>query len=126
VLLVLGDVSLAHDIGSLALARHARAPLAIVVVDNAGGHIFDTLPIAKHAPAETFARHWLAAPELDVVAIATAFGVRAVRAETPAAIAAAVVANTGVIVIHAPVSPTGARDLRATAVAILSNQQDPS
>jgi 2-succinyl-5-enolpyruvyl-6-hydroxy-3-cyclohexene-1-carboxylate synthase len=128
VLLVLGDVSIAHDIGSLALARHARAPLAIVVIDNAGGHIFDALPIAKHAPAETFARHWLAAPELDLVAIATAFGVRAVRAETAAAIAAAVSAafTGGVTVIHAPVSPTGARDLRATAVAMLSNQQDAS
>jgi 2-succinyl-5-enolpyruvyl-6-hydroxy-3-cyclohexene-1-carboxylate synthase len=122
VLLVLGDVSFAHDIASLALARHAHAPLAIVVIDNAGGRIFDALPIAKHTSTETFARHWLAAPELDPVAIATAFGVRAVRAESPSAIASAVAAALagGVTVIHAPVSPTGARDLRATALAMLN------
>jgi 2-succinyl-5-enolpyruvyl-6-hydroxy-3-cyclohexene-1-carboxylate synthase len=127
VVLVLGDVSFAHDVGSLGLARHARAPLAIVVIDNAGGHIFDTLPVAKHAAAETFARHWLAAPELDPVAIATAFGVRAVRAESPTAIAAAVSGalsgGASVTVIHAPVSPTGARDLRATALALLARSQ---
>jgi 2-succinyl-5-enolpyruvyl-6-hydroxy-3-cyclohexene-1-carboxylate synthase len=130
VTLVLGDVSFAHDVGSLALARHACAPLAVVVLDNGGGHIFDALPIASHAPAETFARHWLTAPELDPVAIARAFGVRAVRAESPTAIAAAVAdAHAGgprVTVIHAPVSPTGARDLRATAIATLNLKQDPS
>jgi 2-succinyl-5-enolpyruvyl-6-hydroxy-3-cyclohexene-1-carboxylate synthase len=136
VVLVLGDVSFAHDIGSLALARHARAPLAIVVIDNAGGHIFDGLPIAKHAPADTFARHWLTAPELDPVEIAKAFGVRAVRAESPSAIAAGVsgaasVAASGaasdmsgrVTVIHAPVSPNGARELRATALSILTKPE---
>ncbi|HEX4455829.1 MAG TPA: 2-succinyl-5-enolpyruvyl-6-hydroxy-3-cyclohexene-1-carboxylic-acid synthase [Kofleriaceae bacterium] len=130
VTLVVGDVSFAHDVGSLALARHAAAPLAIVVIDNAGGHIFDALPIASHVPADTFARHWLTAPELDPVAIARAFGVAAIRAESPSAIAAAVAeAHAGgprVTVIHAPVSPTGARDLRATAIATLNLKQDPS
>src|SRR6185436_13478530 len=42
-LLVLGDVSFAHDAGALLLARGARAPLAIVVIDNRGGRIFDQL-----------------------------------------------------------------------------------
>ncbi len=129
VTLVLGDVSFAHDVGSLALARHAVAPLAIVVIDNAGGHIFDGLPVAKHAPGAAFERHWLAAPGIDAVAVAAALGIRGMRAETPSAIAAAVAAafaTPGPTIIHAPVSPTGARDLRATAVATLNLKQDPS
>ena len=35
--LVLGDVSFAHDVGGLLLARGVGVPLAIVVIDNDGG-----------------------------------------------------------------------------------------
>ena len=122
VLLVLGDVSFAHDLGGLLVARQARAPLAIVVIDNAGGRIFDGLPVATHASSAAFERHWLAAPGVDPVAVATALGIRGTRAETPSAIAAAVTAafaTPGPTVIHAPVSPTGARDLRKTAIETL-------
>jgi 2-succinyl-5-enolpyruvyl-6-hydroxy-3-cyclohexene-1-carboxylate synthase len=128
VLLVLGDVSLAHDLGSLIVARHALAPLAIVVIDNDGGRIFGGLPIARSAHSATFERHWLAAPAIDPVAIATALGIRAVLAETPTAVAAAVaaaLATSGPTVIHAPVSPTGARDLRTTALELLQLQGAP-
>ncbi len=118
-LLVLGDVSFVHDIGGLVAARCSTAPLAIVVVDNAGGRIFDGLPIA-HTPLEgdAFARHWTTAPDVDPVAVATALGARAVLASSPAAVGAAVaaaLATPGTTVIHAPVAATGARDLRRTA-----------
>ena len=125
VLLVLGDVSFAHDLGSLLVARDAAKPLAILVIDNAGGRIFGGLPFARHAPPAAFARHWLAAPHVDPVAVALALGLRAQLAPTPAAIAAAVAAalapsaHAGTTVIHAPVAPTGARDLRATALDLL-------
>jgi 2-succinyl-5-enolpyruvyl-6-hydroxy-3-cyclohexene-1-carboxylate synthase len=122
VLLVLGDVSFAHDLGSLIVARHALAPLAIVVIDNDGGRIFGGLPIARSAHTSIFERHWLAAPAIDPVAIAAALGIRVVVVETPAATAAAVasaLATPGPTVIHAPVSPTGARDLRTTALELL-------
>jgi len=36
VLLVLGDVSFAHDLGGLLAARCASTPLAILVIDNRG------------------------------------------------------------------------------------------
>jgi 2-succinyl-5-enolpyruvyl-6-hydroxy-3-cyclohexene-1-carboxylate synthase len=122
VVVVIGDVAFAHDLGALTVAKAAaRAPLAIVVIDNAGGRIFDALPVAKHAPSELFERHWLAAPGIDPVAIAAALGVRATRAETPSSIAAAVAAaltTPGPTVVHAPVSPTGARDVRTTAIEL--------
>jgi len=113
VLLVLGDVSFAHDVGGLLAARAASAPLAIVVIDNGGGQIFAGLPIAKTA-LPTFERDFTTPPELDPVAVATAFGARGVLAGSPAAVATAVAGaleTPGVTVIHAPVSPSGARDV---------------
>jgi 2-succinyl-5-enolpyruvyl-6-hydroxy-3-cyclohexene-1-carboxylate synthase len=118
VLLVLGDVSFAHDLGGLLAARAAMAPLAILVIDNGGGQIFSGLPIARAELGETFGRHWLTAPELDPTAIATALGARAITATTSAAVATAIASalDLGVTVIHAPVTASGAHDVRRAAL----------
>jgi len=116
-------VSFAHDLASLLVARSARHALAILVIDNGGGRIFGGLPIAKTAEPAVFSRHFVTRPDVDVVAVATALGVRAVVAEGPHAVARAVAtafADVGPTVIHAPVSPTGARDFRTTALEHLS------
>jgi 2-succinyl-5-enolpyruvyl-6-hydroxy-3-cyclohexene-1-carboxylate synthase len=44
--LLIGDVALAHDLGGLLAARRLGLPLTIVLLDNAGGGIFDFLPVA--------------------------------------------------------------------------------
>ncbi len=119
VLLVLGDVSFAHDLGGLLAARCATAPLAILVIDNGGGQIFAGLPVAKADLGAGFERHWLTAPDLDPVAVATALGAHGVRASTAPAAASAIaaaLATPGITVIHAPVTASGARDLRSTAI----------
>lgn len=119
VLLVLGDVSFAHDLGGLVAARCARAPLAILVIDNRGGQIFAGLPIARAQLGGAFERHWLTAPELDPAAIAAALGLRATTAASPAGAATAIahaLATPGVTVIHAPVSASGAHDVRRAAL----------
>jgi 2-succinyl-5-enolpyruvyl-6-hydroxy-3-cyclohexene-1-carboxylate synthase len=129
VLLILGDVSFAHDLGGLLAARLARAPLAIVVIDNGGGQIFGTLPVAAAAAPDALARHFTTAPALDPVAVAAALGLRAALARDPAAVRAAVtaaLAAAGPTVIHAPVAPTGARDLRRAALASLSASTPPA
>jgi 2-succinyl-5-enolpyruvyl-6-hydroxy-3-cyclohexene-1-carboxylate synthase len=46
VVLLIGDVALAHDIGGLLAAGRLGLRLAIVLIDNGGGGIFDFLPIA--------------------------------------------------------------------------------
>jgi 2-succinyl-5-enolpyruvyl-6-hydroxy-3-cyclohexene-1-carboxylate synthase len=124
VLLVLGDVSFAHDLGGLLAARAARAPLAILVIDNRGGQIFAGLPIARgqHAhPAAlgAFERHWITAPDVDPAAVAAALGARTTTAASPAAAASAIAGaleTPGVTVIHAPVSASGAHDVRRAAL----------
>lgn len=123
VLLVLGDVSFAHDVGGLLAAREAIAPLVILVIDNGGGRIFDGLPVARTNPGVAFERHFTTAPGLDVAAVAHVLGARAVTAATPTAAASAITAaltERGVTVIHAPVTPTGAHDVRRDAIELLN------
>ena len=118
VLLVLGDVSFAHDLGGLLAARCAAAPLAILVVDNRGGQIFSGLPIARAEIGAAFAEHWLTVPGIDPAAVASALGIRSVTVASPAAVASAIEGALveGVTVIHAPVSASGAHDVRRTAI----------
>lgn len=123
VVLVLGDVSFAHDLGGLLAAREATAPLAIVVVDNAGGRIFAGLPVARAIATAAYDKHWTTAPGLDPAAVATALGARGITAASPAAVAAALteaLATPGTTLIHAPVTPTGAQDVRRTALELLT------
>jgi 2-succinyl-5-enolpyruvyl-6-hydroxy-3-cyclohexene-1-carboxylate synthase len=46
VVLLIGDVALAHDIGGLLAASRLELRLTIVLVDNGGGGIFDFLPVS--------------------------------------------------------------------------------
>lgn len=71
-LLILGDVSALHDIGSLQLLANLRANLIVCVLDNRGGRIFDHLPVAKIASDMT---PWTTPHRQDIAAIASAFGV---------------------------------------------------
>ena len=48
VTILLGDLSLLHDLNSLALGRQVTTPLVIVVINNDGGGIFSFLPIAAY------------------------------------------------------------------------------
>jgi len=45
---IVGDLSLLHDLGSLALVAASAVPVVVVVVNNDGGGIFHFLPLADH------------------------------------------------------------------------------
>jgi 2-succinyl-5-enolpyruvyl-6-hydroxy-3-cyclohexene-1-carboxylate synthase len=47
VVLLIGDVALAHDLGGLLAARRLESKLTIVLLNNGGGGIFDFLPVAE-------------------------------------------------------------------------------
>jgi 2-succinyl-5-enolpyruvyl-6-hydroxy-3-cyclohexene-1-carboxylate synthase len=51
VVLLIGDVALAYDIGALLAARRLELKLTIVLLNNEGGGIFDFLPVAAAKPA---------------------------------------------------------------------------
>jgi 2-succinyl-5-enolpyruvyl-6-hydroxy-3-cyclohexene-1-carboxylate synthase len=72
VVLLIGDVALAHDIGSLAAAGRLGQAITIVLLDNGGGGIFEFLPVAGQQ--EIFEAHVATPPGLDVEAVARAFG----------------------------------------------------
>src|SRR3569623_1591272 len=123
VVLVLGAVRFAHDLGGLLAAREATAPSAIVAVDNAGGRIFAGLPVARAIATAAYDKHWTTAPGLDPAAVAPALGARGIPAASPAAVAAALtaaLAPPGTTLLPAPVTPTGAQDVRRTALELLT------
>lgn len=67
----LGDVALAHDLGALLTAKRLRIALTIVLVDNAGGGIFDFLPVATQRDA--YEEHVATPTGLDAERIAALF-----------------------------------------------------
>ena len=70
--LLIGDVALAHDLGSLGSVRRLELPLLIVLVDNGGGAIFDFLPVSSQRDA--FEEHVATPTGMDVPAVAALFG----------------------------------------------------
>ena len=74
VTLVVGDISLLHDLNSLALARQVKQPLVVIVVNNAGGNIFDFLPVPEQP--ELLDRFYRTKHEWNFAAAAQQFGCR--------------------------------------------------
>jgi 2-succinyl-5-enolpyruvyl-6-hydroxy-3-cyclohexene-1-carboxylate synthase len=92
VVLLIGDVALAHDIGGLLAARRLGLKLTIVLLDNEGGGIFDFLPVAEAAIArrpepsaeqqqDIYTRHIATPTGLDFSAAASLYGLSHERAE---------------------------------------------
>ena len=92
VVLLIGDVALAHDIGGLLAARRLGLKLTIVLLDNGGGGIFDFLAVSRaqiargsqppgRAAAETIYERHIATPTgLDFAGAAELYGLSHERA----------------------------------------------
>jgi 2-succinyl-5-enolpyruvyl-6-hydroxy-3-cyclohexene-1-carboxylate synthase len=72
--LLTGDLALLHDLGGLLAARRHGLRLAIVVIQNGGGGIFDLLPIARFGEAVAFEEHFTTPQQADLRAAAATFG----------------------------------------------------
>jgi 2-succinyl-5-enolpyruvyl-6-hydroxy-3-cyclohexene-1-carboxylate synthase len=66
VVLLIGDVALAYDIGGLLAASRLQLKLTIVLLDNAGGGIFDFLAVSRASIARASARHRPTDAEEDI------------------------------------------------------------
>jgi 2-succinyl-5-enolpyruvyl-6-hydroxy-3-cyclohexene-1-carboxylate synthase len=85
VVLLIGDVALAHDIGGLLAAKRLGLALTIVLLDNGGGGIFDFLPVSRTASAlqdGIYATHIATPTGLDAAKAAELYGLRYMRAQT--------------------------------------------
>ncbi|HWX95513.1 MAG TPA: 2-succinyl-5-enolpyruvyl-6-hydroxy-3-cyclohexene-1-carboxylic-acid synthase [Solirubrobacteraceae bacterium] len=99
VVLLIGDVALAHDIGGLLAIARLGLKLTIVLLDNGGGGIFDFLPVSASPmarspeaagrgavedledPEDIYTRHVATPTGLDFAALAALYGLAHERAQ---------------------------------------------
>ena len=69
---LLGDLSVLHDLNSLALGKRLRTPFVLVVINNDGGGIFATLE--EKPPADLLREGWQTPHGITFEAAAELFG----------------------------------------------------
>ena len=87
--ILLGDITLLHDLSCLAmpLARSVSTPLVIVVLNNDGGRIFEQLPIAESPRISPHDLDFWTTPHgLDLAAVGDAFGLSCHREQHPSSL----------------------------------------
>ncbi len=128
--LLLGDLSALHDLGGLATLSQVEGPLLIVVLDNAGGRIFEQLPVAhSEAAGPLFQRLFIAAQEIDFVAAAQSFALPATRvADLPSLRQAlgAALSSARPQLIHVCVPPSDGQQRRQRLLLELSQRVLPA
>lgn len=82
VLVLIGDIAFVHDSNALVALRDRAVDLRIVVVDNAGGGIFNFLPQATSLTRERFEQLFGTPHGTDIVALAAAHGIDAASVTT--------------------------------------------
>ncbi len=115
VTLLLGDISLLHDLGGLALAQRLR----IVVLHNDGGRIFEELPLAQTGHDLT---PFTTPHGADLGHAARLFGLRHARASTRAELTAALAEPQHGLLIEAIVPPHGAAEELARVRAAVATE----
>jgi 2-succinyl-5-enolpyruvyl-6-hydroxy-3-cyclohexene-1-carboxylate synthase len=98
VVLLIGDVALAHDIGGLLVGQRLGCRLTIVAIDNGGGGIFDYLPVAQAPMArvgDAYERHIATPPQLSLAQAAQLCGAAHARIADAAALPGALDAALG-------------------------------
>ncbi|MDQ4214171.1 2-succinyl-5-enolpyruvyl-6-hydroxy-3-cyclohexene-1-carboxylic-acid synthase [Microbacterium sp. ASV81] len=93
---LLGDLTFLHDVGSLLLPADEPSPRIQVIVGNdGGGTIFDGLEVAGTAESDDLDRAFYTPQSVELAPLAAAYGWGYLRAETPAALADALAADSG-------------------------------
>jgi len=123
-LLLLGDVSLLHDLGGLALAGLVHSPLVVAVLDNDGGRIFDQLPVhALYQQEPALAQFWRTPTGCDFVHAARLFGLAYASPTTVEEISSAArvaLRTNSPTLLHIRVGSDSARSVRERVLARLA------
>jgi 2-succinyl-5-enolpyruvyl-6-hydroxy-3-cyclohexene-1-carboxylate synthase len=102
---LLGDLALLHDAGSLAPAPGEAAPrLQVIVGNDGGGTIFDALEVAGTADPDLFDRVLYTPQSVDLAALAAAYGWQYQRAGTRAELDDALTASGDRVLIEVPLA----------------------
>ncbi len=100
---LLGDLAFLHDAGSLLGAPGERMPrLQVVVGNDGGGTIFDSLEVAATAPREAFDRVLYTPHEVRIAALAEAYGWEHLLAGNRGELDEALGTASGRVVIEVP------------------------
>ncbi len=98
VVLLIGDVALAHDLGGLLAGRRLGLSLTIVLLNNDGGGIFHFLPVAGESDA--FEAHVATPHGLDFAHAASLYGARHVPVGDEAALRRALGSTDGTTIVE--------------------------
>jgi len=83
---LIGDLAFLYDAGSMIWMPQRDLALTVIVVDNDGGGIFSFLPQAAALDADQFERYWGTPHQLDLAAIAAAYGIEVIEIDDRAAL----------------------------------------
>ncbi len=72
-ILITGDLSFLHDLNALSIATKFSIPITIIVINNNGGGIFESLPIAQKV--NRFREFFIAPHNLELSGIVKSFGI---------------------------------------------------
>jgi 2-succinyl-5-enolpyruvyl-6-hydroxy-3-cyclohexene-1-carboxylate synthase len=120
---LLGDLALAHDSGALLTPVMEKAPrLQIVVLQDGGGGIFESLEPAAVGPRELFERFFATPVRLDLACLAKSYGAAHATARSLAELDALLAAPPeGVSLIGVPLDRSHRRGLEEDAVELSRN-----
>jgi 2-succinyl-5-enolpyruvyl-6-hydroxy-3-cyclohexene-1-carboxylate synthase len=100
---LVGDLTLLHDAGSLLFGvGEAKPRLQVIVGNDQGGTIFDGLEVAQVAPADAMARVQLTPQAVSLEGLAAAYGWDYLRVSTRGELDQALVGTAGPVVIEVP------------------------
>lgn len=99
---LLGDLTLMHDVGALLFgAGEPRPRIQVIVGNDGGGTIFDGLEVARSA-GRGFDRVLLTPQQVSIEALAAAYGWRYVRVDTRGELDQALTASSGPTIVEVP------------------------
>jgi 2-succinyl-5-enolpyruvyl-6-hydroxy-3-cyclohexene-1-carboxylate synthase len=102
---LLGDLAALHDAGSLLFgAAEVRPRIQVIVGNDGGGTIFDTLEVAATAPQDALDRVLLTPQSVDFESLAAAYGWRYLRATNRGELDQALTASAEPTLIEVPLT----------------------
>lgn len=100
---VLGDLTLLHDVGGLLFGEGEQRPrLQVIVGNDGGGTIFDGLEVAATAPTDALDRVLYTPQSVDLAALAAAYGWEYIVAGNRGELDAALAASAGPTLVDVP------------------------